>query len=157
VATIGRFGKARPKVEDLDFDYFDIKVRVNPDASEALLFRLMDEAEHVDINSTAAIPVLTGFLRGFIHPEDWETFLATAVRERQDAEDLLSIIGGITEALADRPTQQSSGSAGGLSTTPNTSTEELSSLDIQHRYEQAGRPDLALVVQEVRERKAAAS
>jgi hypothetical protein len=154
VASIGTFGTPRPQIEGLDFGYFGLTVRVHPDASEAVVFRFMAVAGGLDLDSPQAAPALADFMTGLIHPDDWAAFMDKAVANRQGTEDLMEVIGGILTALGERPTQQSSDSSAGLSPTGSTSTAEQSSLDIQHQYEQEGRPDLALVVQDVRQRPA---
>lgn len=153
---VGRYGKKKaPRVEELAFDYFEDEIRVHPDASDAVIFRFMARVGDMDADSPDAVPALMGFMTGLIHPEDWNTFINTAVKERQDVDDLMEVVGGIMEAMAERPTQLPTDSPDGPLPTPASSTQELSSLDIQHRYEQEGRPDLALVVQNVREARGA--
>jgi hypothetical protein len=152
MATIGKFGTARPRVEDLDFEYFDIVVRVNPDASEAHVFKFMDEAQKINLESVESLPILANFMRGLIHPEDWDDFMSKALSERQKTEDLMQVVGGIMGALGEDRTQPSSDSSAGQPETVQSSTPVSSSQDIQRQFEAAGRPDLAEVVQMVRER-----
>lgn len=96
--------------------------------------------------------VMKGVLRSAVHPDDFDRFWATAKRERQGVMDLMPILHGAVEAVADRPTGPRLASSGGPRSIEPKSTDASSSRVIR-RYEEQGRPDLALVVQ----RKAQAS
>src|SRR2546423_1271994 len=75
-------------------------------------------------------------------------------QKAQDVQDLMEVMHGITAAVAKRPTGRPSDSSAGRPTTkPNSAAK--SSSRVKHRLEQQGRPDLALMVLEADEARAA--
>lgn len=157
MTKIGSFGTARPpRAVGLTFDYFGQEIRVNEDVSEAVIFHFLATAGDLDTGDNGqAMVAMSSLMRSLVDPEDLDSFMRMAVKNRQTAEDLMVVVSGILEAVGDTPTQQPSDSSDGQSNTEVSSTGGLSSLGIQHRFEAEGRPDLALVVQEVRESRSA--
>jgi hypothetical protein len=120
MATIGRFGKVYEKV-DLDFDYFEASIRVNPSCSRAALVEFLAEAGTVaQQDEVRAAQLIMRTMREVVHPDDFDRFWTIAKRERQDPqEDILPIAQQVIEATTGFPTGQSSASGTGpASTTP---------------------------------------
>lgn len=121
---IGSFGTPRGPV-DLEFDYFGETIRVHPDASDLRFIGFMEvargvkveDAEAVNRAGIAAMGELLDFLRGQVHPEDWDRFLKTAHANRQTVTDLIQTGQGITAAVAAFPTERSNASSDGRSIT----------------------------------------
>lgn len=93
-------------------------------------------------------------LEQVIAPADWERFQSVAGRERADGEQLMAVVGAVFAALAGRPTQRSSDSSDGPTTTQPKSGD-VSYLRVVERLEQEGRPGLALAVQMSNEARSA--
>lgn len=134
-------------VDDLTFDYFGETIRANASLGELDYVDFLDMAGGIDVNNPLAIRVVKDFARACIAPEDFETFWATAKKNRQDTRALFTVLTTIVEATADRPTERSSSS----SDTPTT--DATSSAPVLRRLE--GRPDLQLLVQQAQEAQAA--
>ena len=147
-----QFGTKKAAAEESSFLFFDEQIRYSPSFGELDLLDFLETASAVDEESPSAMVVMKGVLRSAVHPDDFDRFWATAKRERQGVMDLMPILHGAVEAVADRPTSPQSGSSSGLRSIEPKSTDASSSRVIR-RYEEQGRPDLALVVQ----RKAQAS
>jgi hypothetical protein len=107
-----------------------------------------------------SMAIMYEMVRSCIADSAWPQFEEHANTVGAGVDDLQGVIQQTVAARANRPTQPSSGSPGGRSTTaPNsagTSSAPASSIRqgderVQHRLEQRGRPDLALVVQRARE------
>lgn len=113
-------------------------------------------------------------LRTCIAEDEWRAFEAHANAVAADGTDLQQVIAqavNASQALRAggvRPTQPSSGSPAGPTTTAPSSAAGSSSpapsdpirtgdIRVQHRLEQQGRPDLALVVLQAREASTATS
>lgn len=146
MVSIGNLGTERDQV-DLDFGYFGETIRVNPDASESVGTEFAIRAQSIDEDNLAAATVATSdFLRSLIHPEDFDRFLRTSVKNRQQTTDLLATAGAILEALSGFPTSQPSVSSDGPRITGTTSTAAPSWQDLKRRFEAEGRPDKALAL-----------
>ena len=160
MATLGSFGRAYAKV-DLDFDWFEAKIRVNPAASKASVVEFLSNAADVprDDEVTAARLIMQ-MMREVIHPDDFDRFWAIAKRERQDPQtDIMPIAQAVIEATSGFPTGQPTASPGGPATTPPNSTAAGSSPVPQSTADRAlallrGRPDLQefVVLQEESQR-----
>lgn len=93
-------------------------------------------------------------LRQCIHPSDWVRFEQHVTDQRLDHDELLEVVGKVMVALTDRPTGRSSDSSAGPRTIEPSSTDDSSSPAAEaviHRFNEAGRPDLALVVRKRQE------
>lgn len=141
--NIGSFGSKREAV-DLEFGYFGSTVRVHPDASDLSYMDFMQKA--VDIDETDEVTgfhAVMDFLKGQIHPDDWDNFWKLARTNRQTTTDLMEVSSGIVQAVARFPTLPSADSSHGqLNTTPK-SKDDLSS---QVNQILKGRPDLQMAV-----------
>jgi hypothetical protein len=110
--------------------------------------------EGVDSADAEGLAAMYDFLRQCIADDDWNAFENHATDQRADDEDLLELITQVMEIVGERPTKRRSGSSTGSSTTAPSSEGDSSSRVIQ-RFEQDGRPDLALIVTDaVEQRKA---
>lgn len=99
----------------------------------------------VDSDDMAGMAALYDLLEQCIHPDDWARFEAHADRERADGEQLVQVVAEVLQLVAARPTGRSSDSSAGPPTTGPSSTGRSSERVIR-RYEDKGRPDLALMV-----------
>ena len=119
--NIGELGTPRPPV-DLSFNYFGVVIRVNESASDLDLIGFMLEAAGIErVDEQRGMVAISNYLRGLVHPEDWDTFWRQARANRQNMEDLMVLGQRIVEAAAGFPTQQSSGSPPGPPTTGQNS------------------------------------
>ena len=135
MASLGSLGRAKGPA-DVTFDWFGTEIRCHPEISETALVDYMETLSTIDENSATAIVFVKEFLKGCIHPDDFDTYWSLAVQNRQDTEDHMTESKAILEAASKRPTQQSSDSSAGLAP---SKAESMASL-----LEQAmpGRPDL---------------
>ena len=156
MGKLGDFGTQRDKVEDT-FGYFGETVRVHPDLTDLALLEIGRTATSMGPDTTGgeAIGFVFDLVRSLVHPDDFDTFWKLAKSNRQTVEDLTNLSMGLIEAVTERPTEQPSSSSAGPASTGTRSGVD-SSLRVQRDMEAAGRPDLALVVQEVREHRASA-
>lgn len=144
MATIGTFGRTYAKVE-LDFDYFEATIRVNPSCSKAALVEFMAEAGGIDQeNEVMAAQLIMRTMREVVHPDDFDRFWTIAKRERQDPQtDILPVAQAVLEAVTGFPTGQPSASGPGPATTRPKFEVDLPSQDTPAVYRPApGQPDL---------------
>ena len=164
MASIGSFGRKYDRI-DLDFQWFEATIRVNPACSKAAMVEFMAEAGKVDMeDEVRGAQVIMALLQECVAPDDFSLFWGIAKRERQDPqEDLMPLCQKIMEAVTDFPTGQPSGSASGQSNTPQRSVVDLPLPDgmvvptLSPAGERAvsllqGRPDLQRAVPEVEKR-----
>jgi len=85
---------------------------------------------------------------------DWRRFEQVAATHRDQGEELMEVVKQALEKMSARPTQRSSASSDGPPSTSGNSTAASSS-PVVNRYEQQGRPDLALIVTEAIEAREA--
>lgn len=112
----------------MTFDYFGVVIRVNPTASDLDLVGFMLEAADVEErDEQKSIQATARYLKGLIHVDDWDTFWRQAKANRQMLPDLLLLGEGIVEAVAEIPSQPSTGSSGGRRTTDSKSKAASSS------------------------------
>ncbi len=119
---IGSFGTARPKV-NAKFEYFGTDIRVHPDASDLAYTEFLAIARDIEVDDNGqpkngvdnqrAATLLDDTLRGQIHPEDLETFMALARANRQTVMDLMVLSQQIVSAVSGFPTGQPSDSSAG--------------------------------------------
>lgn len=159
MASIGSLGTIRDAVE-LDFDYFGLVIRVNPDTTDLNLWEFLEGATGVDAeDNTKSIRAVGAYLHDLIHPDDWQTFWAAAKANRQQLQDLMQTARDISAAVAGFPTGRRSDSSDGPPTTSprsgaGTSSERRAArrtttitTDAQAALEMVGgRPDLKVVV-----------
>lgn len=119
MASLGRLGRKYDPI-DLDFDWFEATIRVNPSCSRAALVEFIAEAGTVDqADEIRGAQLIMRMLREVIHPDDFEQFWTIAKRERQDPKnDLMPIAQQVIEKTSDFPTGQSSASTSGPASTP---------------------------------------
>lgn len=151
MASIGTFGRQYEKVE-LDFDYFEATIRVNPSCSRAALVEFLAEAGTVDQqDEVRAAQLIMRTMREVVHPDDFDRFWTIAKRERQDPQtDILPIAQQVIEATTGFPTGQPSASGPGPATTtpryevglPSADIPSLDPLTLQGIRSTEGRPDL---------------
>lgn len=108
-----------------------------------------------------ALTGLYDLLRSCIDEDSWPDFEEHAGKVGAGGEELMQVVqSAISAANRARPTRQPYGSPGGLPPTAPSSAGASSSpgwsvpqgsIDVQHRYEQAGRSDIAQVVKRARE------
>lgn len=127
MSSLGTFGRKRAAI-DLDLDWFEATIRVNPSACTAAMVEFLAEAGAVDQDDEIrGSQIIMRLLREVIHPEDFDLFWKIAKRERQDPQtDLVPMANAIMEAVTDFPTPPSSASADGPSTTPPRSVAAVS-------------------------------
>lgn len=159
MASIGSLGTIRDAV-DLEFDYFGLVIRVNPDTTDLNMFEFLETASNIEeADNTQGIRAIGGYLHDLIHPDDWQTFWAAAKGNRQQLMDLMQTARAIAEAVSGFPTGQRSDSSGGPPTTSRksgggTSSQRRAGRRTQQITEDSqaalsmmdGRPDLKVVV-----------
>jgi hypothetical protein len=147
------------------FVYFGKEIRVNPDLTEAVVIDLIDQANGVEAEeATGLMAGAKDYVRGHIHPDDFDTFWEAANDNRQGLEARLKVCWRILEMLSERPTTPPSDSSDGRPTTQRSLPAGASALDVAEspsprldgvsevaarwidRYEAEGRPDLAAQV-----------
>lgn len=128
---IGSLGVERPQV-DATFDWFGETIRVHPDISDLAMVEFMDLANTVEVDPKTGMPtnaedekravrVVSDMLRGQVHPDDFDRFMSTARRHRQQLMDLMAVSHRLVEAASGFPTGQRSDSSSG----PPDDTETL--------------------------------
>lgn len=129
--SLGSLGTPREPITDMDFDYFGVIIRVNETASDLdMVGFMLDSAAlgDVGLNTQAAMVATSNYLRGLIHPDDWDTFWRQARANRQNMEDLMTLGQQIIEAVAEGfPTKPSSESDSGPESTRQSSKRASSS------------------------------
>lgn len=151
MSHIGDFGEAQPEL-DATFGYFGEKIRVNPTMNELDMFDFVESAKDMDDMDPEAIVAVKNYLRGMIHPDDFDRFWLTAKKNRQGMEDLFKLTQKIVEKVADRPTKSPSSSSSGRRKTGRKSKQGSSSRALTLLE---GRPDLQEVVVRRQEAQAA--
>lgn len=130
MASIGTLGTLRDAV-DLDFEYFGLVIRVNPDTTDLNMWEFLESAAEIDeSNAAQSIRAIGTYLRDLIHPDDWDTFWRASKANRQQLPDLMQTARAITEAVAGFPTGQRSGSSDGQ---PSTSRKSGGGTSSQRR------------------------
>ncbi len=103
----------------------------------------------VDTDSIAGLAAMHDLLEEALHPDEWDRFQNHARKERASGEELMAVVGEVAVIVAARPTGRSSDSSAGPRTIEPSSTEGSSSPGtgrVIDRFNQGGRPDLALLV-----------
>ena len=107
-----------------------------------------------------SMSIMYELVRSVIADDAWPQFEEHANACGASVDDFQGLMGQATAARSRFPTQPSSGSPGGQSTTAPSSAAGSSSpawstpqgsIDVQRRLEAQGRPDMALVVMRARE------
>jgi len=159
--NLGELGVAR--VRDDTFGWFGNTIRVGSRVSDLGLIDFLDKADTVGADKgdrmdpaerREAMVLVRDFLRGLVHPDDWQVFWDTALDNGQTMGDLMGLIVAITEKTTSRPTRRRSDSSAGRRSTGGKSKGD-SSLRVIKRLERSGRPDLALTVVRAREARRA--
>jgi len=159
MASIGSLGTIRDAL-DLDFEYFGVVVRVNPDLTDLNQIEFLENASSIDeSNATRGMLAIGTYLRDLVHPDDWDVFWRASKANRQQLDDLMQTAHAIVEAVSGFPTGRLSGSSAGQSTTKPRSGAGTSSARRAGRRQAAieadtraalsmveGRPDLKVVV-----------
>lgn len=124
---IGRLGTARESVA-MTFDYFGLVIRVHPDASDLELVEFMMAAADIgEVDEVQGMLALSKYLRGLVHPDDWQAFWQASKGNRQNLQDLMTTAQSIVEAVANFPTGQHGDSSPGRTSTVRKSTGGRSS------------------------------
>jgi len=93
------------------FPFFGKEIRVHPLAGELSYLKFMEAASKIDEdNESEGLPLVMGFLRQQIHPDDFDEFYDIATRKRQKMQDLMNVSNKVLEAMTDFPTGQPSDS-----------------------------------------------
>lgn len=98
-----------------------------------------------DSNNLDGLAAMYDLLEQVIDPAEWARFQEHADKVRADGDQLMTVVGEVFAAIADRPTGRPSASSGGPKSTKQKSAGGSSSKVIR-RLEKSGRPDLALMV-----------
>lgn len=152
VRSLGDFTPAAEARQEATFDYHGTW-RLNPGLSELSFVDWMEAADQVDEKDVRNVTMIKGFVREFVHVDDFDQFWAACRANGRNTSDLLALVMQLTEAATGRPTKRRPGSSGGRGTTAAKSTESSSDPALDHL---AGRPDLQLmVVRARRDRRAA--
>lgn len=139
-------GKANAPL-DLDFGWFEMTCRVNPDASDLAVADLMMEFGGLDVDDVEqgqkAMAAMSDYLVGQIHPDDKEQFWRIAKRERQTIRDIMEVAKAISAGVADFRSGQPSDSSATRLPIATKSPHVLSSVDGPERSEQMHQAALA--------------
>jgi hypothetical protein len=106
-------------VIDMTFTYFGETIRVHPHASDLEFTEFLDSASKIavaDVNridEVKAVQALMDFMKGQIHPDDWDLFWKTAKANDQTTIKVMAVSKSIVEAVSGFPTQQQPASSGG--------------------------------------------
>lgn len=142
---LGDFGTERESL-DATFGWLGQEFHVHPDLTDLNLVAFMEQASEIDeTDERLAMDLILSQLRGLVHPDDWDEFLALSVAKRQRYLDLMELMKGLMEATAGRPTRRRSDSSSGRRNT-KAKSKGSSSSQVIRRLERQGRPDLALTV-----------
>lgn len=144
MAHLGDFGEAPPEMEVDTFNFFGASLRINPELSDLSFVDFIEMHGALDGNDPTAMVAIKDFLRGVVHPEDFDEFWTLSKKNRQRLDDLAPIAMGLIEAVTGRPTEGSSDSSSGPSATGASSMDASYSRVIQE-HEAEGRSDLAEV------------
>jgi hypothetical protein len=177
------------------FTYFGKRFRVNPDLTETTIIDMFSAAAKVtvtdprELTEQAEATVLSqvelakDYVRGHIHPDDFDELWATAKANRQGIQQLMELCWKILELISERPTSPPSGSSGGRPVTSQSLPDGVSSpagqeddtspsdhswwpedlpfseaaANVVERFEDQGRPDLANQIMVTQENRVAAS
>ena len=151
--SLGELGNSKREVVDLVFTFFGEKIRVHPEAGELSYADFMSKALEIDEeDAEQGLPLTMSYLREQIHPDDWDTFYATAKKHRQTVEDLMKVSNAILEEVSGFPTEQPTGSSPTPSKTVRKSRAGSSTRDKRSVVDAAmeileGRPDLQVAVE----------
>lgn len=127
--SIGSLGTPHDEI-DATFEYFGLVVRVNPSAGDLELMEfLMEAAEVEEVDQRKSMATISRYLKGLVHPDDWDTFWRQAKAHRQNIDDLMSLGQKIIESVSGFPTEQRSPSSGGRSKTTQRSKAASPSQD----------------------------
>lgn len=174
---LGDLGEEKPLHRET-FGWFGTRIRVHPSASEAVLVDFVDKAEDINLPDNpedlkddpesrrkmfAAFGEVKNFVRRMIHPEDFETFWTTGVEHGYGLMDfmgvsykLLELVSGhpspapVDSSTTRRATQPKSAADSSQPGEDDSSNLPLSEVQrrVKAKFEQAGRPDFALMVLE---------
>lgn len=145
------------------FTYFGSRFRVNPDLTELMVVDLLEQAEVVgDAEDPRALTAAKGYVRGHLHPEDFDAFWTLVLAKRQGLMQVMRVCHRLLEQITERPTSAPSASSAGRRDTKESSPAGASAPVIesapaaptggspqevaQHfitKFEGQGRPDLA--------------
>lgn len=115
--SLGSLGTPHAEI-DASFDYFGVVVRVHPSAGDLELIEFMMEAADVDaLDQMRAMASISRYLKGLIHPDDWDVFWRTAKANRQTMDDLMMLGQRIVQDASGFPTQPPTASSGGRTST----------------------------------------
>lgn len=124
---------------------FEPRERVNRMRSLHLAKLARDGAKAAAEDAGAAVmqnmAALYDLVEHVLRPEDFERFMELCDREGVDDGDLYTFTGKMIGAAAERPTERSSDSSDGPSTTPESSGTRLEKLAME-RF--PGRPDMQM-------------
>lgn len=158
---LGELGTPKDDL-DVTFTYFGAEMRIHPTLSELAIVDFMEAAAAVQIPDDGdltrvtpqmqaalmqAMPMIKGFLRAVVHPDDFDALWTSANAHRQGLEDLMRLAHNLIAKVTDRPTGRRPGSSGTPRRTGRKSAAGSSS-PVMRQLEKRGRPDLALIVAE---------
>jgi hypothetical protein len=112
------------------------------------------------VSEMEQLSIIYELVQGVIAPDAWPAFEQHATATAAGIEELQQVIRQAVSARTSFPTQPSSASPDGRSTTGTSSpggssspaaSVPMGSIEVQHDLEARGRPDLALVVMRARE------
>lgn len=120
-------------------------------AAEVGLMPLMQFAKTAssgaDSNEMAGLVAMYNLIESCLADgEEWQRFQDHAVKVRATADQLMGFVAEVIQVIADRPTSRPSASPDGPGATEESSADD-SSLRVIRRFEEQGRPDLAVVIQ----------
>jgi hypothetical protein len=144
---LGDLSGAEVAPVDAVFSYFGQEFRVNPDLTETTVVDLFEKATTVELEDPREMLMAKDYVRGHLHPDDFDEFWALAASRRQSITDLMKLCWRLLELITDRPTTPPSDSADGRPDIKPNSPAGASPRDIASRFvdqfERQGRPDLA--------------
>lgn len=128
--------------------------RIADRVSRLAIMRFARLAKQDEVPEQDALAAMYDLLKQCIHPDEWSRFEGHADEQRADEDDLMRVVQETVALVADRPTSRSSDSSGGPRTIEPSSPDDSSSTGadaVIHRFNENGRPDLALLVRKRQE------
>src|SRR4029453_11464565 len=102
----GQFGVERPEVR-MAFPYFGEVIRVHPNASDVEWMTFIDSMRDVpaeEVQGDQVMAATLDYIKGQIHPDDYELFVKTAAKNRQNSMDLMAVAQHVVQEVSGFPT-----------------------------------------------------
>lgn len=132
MAVVGEFGAARAEAKKASAEpdqirfYGETFTIADEVGTMPLLEFAAAAAEGRDASEMEGLAAMHGLLRDCLVEQDWPRFVATATKNKADADTLLAVCSRVYEVISGRPTESPTASADGQSTTSPSSSPSSS-------------------------------